>query len=62
MINKINYDYNIPDYDYNIPECCKNCSNRPKDGEIKMCFCALPSLTTTKYTNIEGKVSNIDYQ
>ena len=59
MINEINYDYNIPD---NIPECCKNCSNRPKDGEIKMCFCALPSLTTTKYTNIEGKVSIIDYK
>ena len=55
MINEINYDYNIP-------ECCKNCSNRPQVGEIKMCFCALASLTTTKYTNIEGEVSNIDYQ
>ena len=48
-------------YDYSMPECCKNCNNRPKEGEMKVCFCALPSLTTTKYTNIEGEVSTIDY-
>ena len=49
-------------YSGNIPECCKNCSNRPKEGEIKACWCVLPSLTTTKLTNIEGKVSYIDHQ
>ena len=55
MISEINYSDNVP-------ECCKNCNNRLKEGEIKVCYCALPSLTTTKLTNIEGKVSNIDYQ
>lgn len=49
-------------YSGNIPECCKNCVNRPKEGEIKACWCTLPSLTTTKLTNIEGKVSYIDHQ
>ena len=29
-----------------IHDCCKNCSNRPKPGEMKVCHCVLPTLNT----------------
>ena len=33
-----------------LPECCKNCCNKPKEGEFKTCCCALPSLTIISNT------------
>lgn len=34
--NKINYS-NLED----LPDVCKECPNRPKDGNIKFCHCVL---------------------
>ena len=33
-------------HEINLPDCCKNCSNKPKPGEIKVYHCALPALNT----------------
>ena len=33
-------------HENNLPDCCKNCSNRPKPGEMKVCHCVLPTLNT----------------
>ena len=43
----------------NLPECCKNCCNKPKEGEIKVCWCALPSLTIISTTSTNITTSNI---
>ena len=40
-------------HENNLPDCCKNCSNRPKQGEMKVCNCVLTSLTRTKLNNKE---------
>lgn len=47
----------------NLPECCKNCYNRPKEGEFKVCCCTLPSLgiisnITNNNTSIYYNINN----
>lgn len=38
--------YQIPN-DFGIPDCCRNCSNHPRNGGSGICCCTLPYMTTS---------------
>lgn len=39
-------DNTITTHENNLLDCCKNCNNRLKPGEMKVCHCVLPTLNT----------------
>lgn len=42
-----------------MPECCRNCSNHPRNGGSGICNCVLPYMTQTGDSSVVSMTPNI---
>jgi len=49
-----------PNAEYWIPECCRNCSNHPRNGGSGVCACTLPYISSCKNTGTSSTEYTIE--